>query len=175
MTPAVSEIVWHDLPFIRLPVIPHRPMAPREQFCNIVGGCCRPLLANLLLDDLDKGLERRGYCFCRYADDCNIYVQSRRAGERVLASVTQFLEGKLEFRVNHAKNAVAFVQDRKFLGHRLLAGGKPGIAPVSLQRAKVRIRRIIRCQNHSDSLVRERAGYDSLPAGTLGRPSRSPY
>jgi RNA-directed DNA polymerase len=108
------------------------------------GGPLSPLLANLLLDDLDKELERRGHCFCRYADDCNIYVQSQAAGERVLASVTRFLEGKLKLRVNRAKSAVAPTQERKFLGHRLLAGGGLGIAPVSLQRAKDRIRQITR-------------------------------
>src|SRR5436190_23721569 len=71
------------------------------------GGPLSPLLANLLLDDLDKELERRGHCFCRYADDCNIYVQSQAAGERVLASLTRFLEGVLRLRVNRAKSAVA--------------------------------------------------------------------
>ena len=83
-----------------------------------------PLLANLLLDDLDKELEARGHYFCRYADDCNIYVRSRAAGERVLASLTAFLESKLHLRVNHAKSAVAHVGERKFLGHRLLAGAR---------------------------------------------------
>ncbi len=67
------------------------------------GGPLSPLLANLLLDDLDKELEARGHCFCRYADDCNIYVRSQAAGERVLASLTAFLEGKLRLRVNRAK------------------------------------------------------------------------
>ena len=106
------------------------------------GGPLSPLLANLLLDDLDKELERRGHCFCRYADDCNIYVQSRAAGERVLASVTQFLEGVLRLRVNQEKSAVAPSEERKFLGHRLLRGGTLGIAPKSLERAKARIREI---------------------------------
>ena len=64
------------------------------------GGPLSPLLSNLLLDDLDKELERRGHCFCRYADDCNIYVQSTKAGERVMQSITQFLEQKLRLRVN---------------------------------------------------------------------------
>src|SRR5262249_38675820 len=73
-----------------------------------------PLLANLLLDDLDKELERRGHCFCRYADDCNIYVRSQAAGERVLASVTAFLEGELRLRVHREKSAVAHVEERKF-------------------------------------------------------------
>jgi RNA-directed DNA polymerase len=93
------------------------------------------------LDDLDNGagiggcpateLERRGHRFCRYADDCNIYVQSKAAGERVLASVTEFLERKLRLRVNRDKSAVAFITERKFLGHRLLPGGGLGIAPRS--------------------------------------------
>jgi RNA-directed DNA polymerase len=106
------------------------------------GGPLSPLLANLLLDDLDKELERRGHAFCRYADDCNIYVQSKAAGERVLASVTTFLEQKLRLRVNRDKSAVAFVLERKFLGHRLLPGGKLGIAPQSLHRARERLRQI---------------------------------
>ena len=108
------------------------------------GGPLSPLLANLLLDDLDKELERRGHAFCRYADDCNIYVRSQAAGERVLAGVTIFLEQKLRLRVNRDKSAVAFVRERKFLGHRLLPGGGLGIAPQSLERAKERLRRITR-------------------------------
>ena len=93
------------------------------------GGPLSPLLANLLLDDLDKELERRGHRFCRYADDCNIYVQSKAAGERVLSSVTRFLEDVLYLRVNREKSAVASIEERKFLGHRLLGGGRLGIAP----------------------------------------------
>lgn len=108
------------------------------------GGPLSPLLANLLLDDLDRELERRGHTFCRYADDCNIYVQSQAAGERVLASVTAFLEGRLKLRVNRTKSAVAPVQERKFLGHRLLAEGTLIIAPQSLDRARDRIRNITR-------------------------------
>jgi len=103
------------------------------------GGPLSPLLANLLLDDLDKELERRGHTFCRYADDCNIYVRSEAAGQRVLASVTQFLERKLRLRVNPEKSAVAPVMERKFLGHRLLTGGRLGIAPQSLERARGRL------------------------------------
>src|SRR5208282_6757052 len=92
------------------------------------GGPLSPLLANLLLDDFDKELERRGHRFCRYADDCNIYVRSQAAGERVMASVVAFLEGKLRLKVNRAKSAVAPVGERKFLGYRLGAGGTLGIA-----------------------------------------------
>lgn len=108
------------------------------------GGPLSPLLANLLLDDLDRELERRGHKFCRYADDCNIYVQSPAAGERVLVSVTRYLEEKLKLRVNRAKSAVAPVQERKFLGHRLLADGTQTIAPKSLDRARDRVRGITR-------------------------------
>ena len=108
------------------------------------GGPLSPLLANLLLDDLDKELERRGHCFCRYADDCNIYMRSKAAGERVLASVTAFLEGKLRLRVNREKSAVAHVEERKFLGYRLLRGGELGVAPKSEERVKDRIRQITR-------------------------------
>jgi RNA-directed DNA polymerase len=89
------------------------------------GGPLSPLLANLLLDDLDKELERRGLRFCRYADDCNIYVRSQVAGERVMASVAAFLKGKLHLQVNRQKSAVAPVGERQFLGHRLGTGGSP--------------------------------------------------
>ena len=85
------------------------------------GGPLSPLLSNILLDDLDKELERRGHCFCRYADDCNIYVGSRRAGERVLASITRFLESYLKLKVNKAKSAVSRPWKRKFLGYSFTA------------------------------------------------------
>lgn len=108
------------------------------------GGPLSPLLANLLLDDLDKELERRGHRFCRYADDCNIYVRSKVAGERVMVSITAFIEGRLKLRVNRSKSAVAYVEERSFLGYRLLAGGRLGIAPKSLERAKAKLREITR-------------------------------
>jgi len=108
------------------------------------GGPLSPLLANLLLDDLDQELERRGHRFCRYADDCNIYVRTQKAGERVMASVTRFLEERLRLRVNREKSAVAAVQERQFLGYRILLGGRLGIAPRSLERAKERVRQITR-------------------------------
>lgn len=117
------------------------------------GGPLSPLLANLLLDDLDKELEKRGHCFCRYADDCNIYVQSKAAGERVMASVSKYLEKRLRLRVNWDKSAVAHVSERKFLGHRLITGGKLTIAPKSLERVKERIREITR-RNRGVSLER---------------------
>lgn len=108
------------------------------------GGPLSPILSNLLLDELDRELETRGHRFCRYADDCNIYVRTKKAGERVMASVSRFLEGKLKLRVNREKSAVAFVEERKFLGHRLLRGGKLGIAPKALERMKDKVRAITR-------------------------------
>lgn len=108
------------------------------------GSPLSPILANLLLDDLDKELEKRGHKFCRYADDCNIYVRSQEAGERVMASITKFLEKKLKLKVNRDKSAVAPVWERKFLGHRLLSDGGLGIAPQSIKRMKERVRKITR-------------------------------
>jgi RNA-directed DNA polymerase len=128
------------------------------------GGPLSPLLANLLLDDLDRELTKRGHTFCRYADDCNIYVRSQAAGQRVLVSVTKFLESKLRLRVNREKSAVAPVQERKFLGHRLLADGRLVIAPQSLQRAKDRIRQITR-RNRGVSFERVIGELNSFSTG----------
>ncbi len=105
------------------------------------GGPLSPLLSNLMLDDLDKELTRRGHRFCRYADDCNIYVCSRRAGERVMASVGRFLTMKLRLTVNETKSAVARPEERKFLGFRISNdGGERRIAPKALDTFKTRIR-----------------------------------
>jgi RNA-directed DNA polymerase len=128
------------------------------------GGPLSPLLANLLLDDLDKELERRGHCFCRYADDCNIYVHSQAAGERVLASITGFLEEHLRLRVNRQKSAAAAVGERKFLGYRLLGDGTLTLAPKSLDRAKDRIRAITR-RNRSISFERMIGNLNSFLSG----------
>jgi RNA-directed DNA polymerase len=110
------------------------------------GGPLSPLLSNLVLDDLDQELERRGHRFVRYADDCNIYVRSERAGQRVMESITRFITQKLKLKVNQAKSAVARPQERKFLGFSFTAGPdiKRTIAPKSLERFKQRIRDITR-------------------------------
>ncbi len=130
------------------------------------GGPLSPLLANLLLDDLDKELERRGHTFCRYADDCNIYVRSMQAGERVMAGVAQFLEKKLRLKVNQEKSAVAYIEERKFLGYRLLRGGRLGIAPQSVQRMKDRVRSITR-RNRGVSFERVLSELRSFLTGWL--------
>jgi len=110
------------------------------------GGPLSPLLSNILLDDLDKELKRRGHAFCRYADDCNVYVKSRRAGERVMASLVQFLEGRLKLKVNREKSAVDRPWNRKFLGYSMTWHKQPRlkVAPVSVDRLKAKIREILR-------------------------------
>src|SRR3974377_609856 len=109
-------------------------------------GCpLSPLLSNLVLDDLDRELARRGHRFCRYADDCNIYVRSRRAGERVMASVSRFLTQKLRLKVNEAKSAVARPEERKFLGFSIANdGSERRIAPKALDKFKTQIRDMTR-------------------------------
>ena len=128
------------------------------------GGPLSPLLANLLLDDLDKMLEARGHRFCRYADDCNIYLRSKAAGERVMASVAEFLQGRLHLRPNREKSAVAPAEDRKFLGHRLLADGTLVIAPESLARMKRRVREITK-RNRGINLARMISELNAFTAG----------
>jgi RNA-directed DNA polymerase len=110
------------------------------------GGPISPLLSNVLLDDLDQELERRGHSFCRYADDCNVYVQSKAAGERVLASLTRFLEGKLRLKVNAQKSAVARPWDRKFLGYSVTMHKAPRlkVAAESVLRLKTALKETFR-------------------------------
>ena len=110
------------------------------------GGPLSPLLSNILLDELDKELERRGHQFCRYADDCNIYVQSESAGERVMKSITSFLDRRLRLKVNAEKSAVAHPWERKFLGYSLTSNREPRlkVAKESVKRLKGKLREIFR-------------------------------
>src|SRR6202008_1711694 len=101
---------------------------------------------NLMLDVLDKELEKRGHCFVRYADDCNIYVRSQKAGERVMAGIERFLEKRLKLKVNKAKSAVAKPSVRKFLGFSFTSEPLPRrrIAPQAIARFKTRVRELTR-------------------------------
>jgi RNA-directed DNA polymerase len=110
------------------------------------GGPLSPLLSNIMLDELDRELERRGHRFVRYADDSNVYVRSQRAGERVMESITAFITTKLKLKVNSAKSAVARPWERKFLGFSFTMKGphRRSIAPKSLVRFKDRVREITR-------------------------------
>lgn len=138
------------------------------------GGPLSPLLSNLMLDGLDKELERRGHRFVRYAGpreggDCNIYVQSRRAGERVMASVEQFLTERLKLKVNGAKSAVARPQARKFLGFSFTAAATPRrrIAPQALARFTSRVRALTR-RTKGSSLEQAIAGLSTYLTGWRG-------
>jgi RNA-directed DNA polymerase len=110
------------------------------------GSPLSPLLSNIVLDDLDKELQRRGHKFVRYADDCNIYVKSRRSGERVKESITQFLRRRLKLKVNESKSAVDRPWNRKFLGYSMTTEKKTRlkVAPQSVKRLKDKLRIIFR-------------------------------
>ena len=115
------------------------------------GGPLSPLLSNILLHSLDQELERRGHKFCRYADDCNVYVKSEAAGKRVMTSITKFLKDRLKLTVNKEKSAVEKVQHRQFLGFRILSNADITISQASLKKIKDKIR-ILTKRNRGVSL-----------------------
>ena len=130
--------------FLRAGVMEDGLVRPTEEGTP-QGGPLSPLLSNLVLDELDKELERRGHRFCRYADDSNIYVRSHRAGDRVMRSVCHFLTTRLRLKVNVSKSAVARPEERKFLGFRISNDGRQRqIAPQALARFKMRVRELTR-------------------------------
>jgi group II intron reverse transcriptase/maturase len=106
------------------------------------GGPLSPLLSNIVLDELDKELEKRGHQFCRYADDCNIFVKSRKAGERVLSSITKFIERKLKLKENREKSGVRHCSEVNFLGYTCLGDGGIRVADKSIERLKGRVKEI---------------------------------
>jgi RNA-directed DNA polymerase len=108
------------------------------------GGPLSPLLSNILLDELDKELERRGHRFCRYADDCNIYVQSKRAAERVMVSISRYLQERLKLKVNREKSAVERPWNRKFLGYSMTWNWQPRLRvdKASLQRMRMKLKEL---------------------------------
>lgn len=121
------------------------------------GGPLSPLLANIYLDALDKELERRGLAFCRFADDCNIYVSSQRAAERVLESITRWIEKHLRLEVNATKSGLGRAWERKFLGFRISPEGKIEIAPQNVERFRNKVRELWRsCQSLSSNELRDR-------------------
>jgi RNA-directed DNA polymerase len=132
--------------FLNAGVMENGLVGPRVEEGVPQGGPLSPLLSNLVLDELDRELERRGHRFVRYADDSNVYVRSERAGRRVMESITHFIASKLKLKVNQAKSAVARPQERKFLGFSFTGGSrlKRRIAPQALQKFKRRVRQITR-------------------------------
>jgi RNA-directed DNA polymerase len=132
-------------------------VAVRSEEGTPQGGPLSPLLANIYLDALDKELERRGHTFCRYADDCNIYVGSAAAAERVRAGVTEWLQTHLRLTVNEAKSGCGRVWERTFLGFRLTEGLEITIAEKSRERFKDQVRELWRsCQSLSSVQLRDR-------------------
>jgi RNA-directed DNA polymerase len=133
------------------------------------GGPLSPLLSNILLTDLDRELERRGLAFCRYADDCNIYVGSRIAGERAMSSIRVFLEKVLRLRINTQKSAVARPWERKFLGYSFSWHSQPRlrIRPESVQRLTSRVRELMR-QGRGRSLTHTIKTLNPLLRGWIG-------
>lgn len=117
------------------------------------GSPLSPLLSNIVLDELDKELEKRGHKFCRYADDCNIYVGSQRAGERVMQSISKFIERKLRLNVNREKSKVVRSEETKFLGYRIVGKGTLTISPTNINRLKEKVRKITK-RNRGVSLQR---------------------
>lgn len=110
------------------------------------GSPLSPLLSNIVLDELDLELEKRGHCFCRYADDCNIYVKSQKAGERVMISMIDFIERKLKLRVNRKKSGIRRCDDTSFLGYTILEDGSIRASDTSIDRLKSKIKQI--CQRN---------------------------
>ena len=131
--------------FLKVGVMEDGLVSPAEEGTP-QGGPLSPLLSNIVLDELDRELERRKHRFVRYADDCNIYVRSERAGLRVMSSITGFLARRLQLKVNEAKSAVARPGERKFLGFSFSNNKEPKrrIAPTALLRCKERIRELTR-------------------------------
>jgi RNA-directed DNA polymerase len=110
------------------------------------GGPLSPLLSNIVLDELDKELERRGHAFCRYADDCNVYVKSEKAGQRAFESITKFVETKLKLKVNKEKSAVARPYKRKFLGYSFTGHKQPKmrVPKESIRKVRAYLKTILR-------------------------------
>jgi RNA-directed DNA polymerase len=131
--------------FLKVGVMENGLVSPAEEGTP-QGGPLSPLLSNIVLDELDRELERRKHCFVRYADDCNIYVHSRRAGQRVMTNVTRFLTRRLKLKVNESKSAVARPVERKFLGFSFSNNKEPKrrISPKALLRCKQKIRELTR-------------------------------
>lgn len=121
------------------------------------GGPLSPLLSNIVLDELDRELEIRHHSFCRYADDCNIYVKSRKAGERVMESIVEFIEKKLKLKVNRLKSGVKHCSQVKFLGYTIMSKGKIRVADKSIENFRNKIREITQrnCGVKFEGVIRE--------------------
>jgi RNA-directed DNA polymerase len=130
------------------------------------GSPLSPLLSNIVLDELDKELEKRGHQFCRYADDCNIYVRTQKSGERVMQSIGKFIEGRLKLKINQQKSRVIPSGETKFLGYRIIKNGVLTISPMNINRLKDKVRKITK-RNRGVSLNRIISELNSVLRGWL--------
>ena len=155
--PYVSQCqptIFSDPPAVRLRSL-ERNNPQKLEVIHCVRGVLSPLLANIYLHALDQELERRGLSFCRYADDCNVYVGSQRAAERVLASLTGWIRRELHLEVNATKSGAGRSWERKFLGFRINPQGQIEAAPQSLDRYQQKVRELWRsCQGRSSAELR---------------------
>ena len=150
---AYKRVRWIVRRFLQAGVLENGVLTPTREGTP-QGGPLSPLLANLVLDELDQELERRGLRFVRYADDCNVYVRSERAAQRAFENLTTFIEGVLKLKVNRAKSAVARPWERKLLGFSFTPKeAKRRIAPKALTKAKERIRELTQKSHRSFKAV----------------------
>ena len=146
-----KRILHHIRQMLKAGMMDNEGIKQKREQGTPQGGPLSPLLANVLLDDLDKELEKRGHRFCRYADDCIIFVKTKEAGERVLASITRYIEGTLKLKVNAQKSKVDEVQKCTYLGYIIGKGGLLRIAPAKVEKFKAEVRLMTR-RNQATSL-----------------------
>lgn len=137
-----KRLLWYIRRMLKAGMMDKEGVCQKREQGTPQGGPLSPLLANILLDELDKELEKRGLRFCRYADDCIIFVKTMRAGQRVLESITRYIEKKMRLRVNREKSKVDMVWNCVYLGYIIGKGGLLRIAPKSVEKLKTKVRQI---------------------------------
>lgn len=139
-----KRLLWYIRQMLKAGMMDNEGVCYKREQGTPQGGPLSPLLANLLLDELDKELEKRGLRFCRYADDCIIFVKTMEAGKRVLEAITRYIEEEMRLKVNREKSKVDKVWNCVYLGYIIGAGGKLRIAPKSVEKLKAKVRQITR-------------------------------
>ena len=139
-----KRLLWYIRQMLKAGMMDNEGVCNKREQGTPQGGPLSPLLANLLLDELDKELEKRGLRFCRYADDCIIFVKTMEAGNRVLEAITRYIEEEMRLKVNREKSKVDKVWNCVYLGYIIGAGGKLRIAPKSVEKLKAKVRQITR-------------------------------
>ena len=135
-----KRVLYYTRQMLKAGMMDNEGIKQKREQCTPQGGSLSPLLANVLPDDLDGELENRGLHFCRYADDCMIFVRTMEAGERVLRSISQYIEEELKLKVNRQKSKVDKVWNCVYLGYIIGVGGMLRIAPASVTKLKGKVR-----------------------------------